>query len=166
MLIVTGIVSIGLWWWIRPVHVEEDWAGPWWGLTARYNLRRGWDGRRYYVGLATLTYPDGQLAARANFDGTEYWPVVFWATSHSGVPFGGTDQLQEYWHEDGRKLNCKEWILFLSNEYFPRRIHGQVRNTEQEWRRALTHFESQFETQGNALAAEVPIKENARSAKR
>jgi hypothetical protein len=116
--------------------------------------------------LATLTYPDGRLAARANFDGAEYWTVIFWATSHSGIPFGGTDERQEYWHEDGRKLNCKEWISFLTNEYFPRRIRGEVRNTEQEWRRALTHFEAQSETHDNSPAAEVSIKEKAKSAKR
>jgi hypothetical protein len=131
LLIITGIVSIGLWWWIRPIYVEEDWAGPQWGLTARYKLRRGWDGRRYYVGLATLTYPSGQLAVRANFNGTEHWPVVFWATSQSGIPFGA-DERQEYWHEDGGKLNCREWISFLSTDYLPRRMRGDVRKTEQE----------------------------------
>jgi hypothetical protein len=146
LLAAMTIVAVGLWWWLRPVTVEEDWGGPWWGMTVRYSLRNSWDGRRHYVGPATLTYPNGQLAARANLHGTEYQPAEFWATKYNGISFGGTDTGQEYWHEDGRKLNWKEWFFFLSNDYFPRRIHGDVIRTEDEWRRAISHFEAEFGT--------------------
>jgi hypothetical protein len=68
---------------------------------------------------------------------------------------------QEYWHEDGRKLKWKEWFFFLSNDYFPRQIHGDMIRTEDDWRRALSHFEAEFD---NGPAEKAQAEKMAKSA--
>jgi hypothetical protein len=122
LLAVTLVASAGLWWWFRPISVEKPWA---YGLTIHYQIRRSWNGDRYYVGPATLRYQNENISAISNVNGLKW---------NSVDPFGDVEQAK-YWHEDGRKLSSSEWFLYLSTEYIPRNMNGEPINTEEEWRR-------------------------------
>jgi hypothetical protein len=106
LFVVVLIASVGLWLWTKPFAVEDDWGG-YYGWTTNYQLRRGWNGRRYFVGPATLTYQNGQLAARGNVNGIEEETLTFWIG----------DEHFEYWREDGQKLNWEDWFLYVSTDY-------------------------------------------------
>jgi hypothetical protein len=121
VLAIITVASIGLWWWFRPITVEEPWA---YGLTTQYQIRRSWNGDRYYVGLAILRYDNGNISAISNVNGLKW---------NSVSPYGDSEQ-DQYWHEDGRKLSWSEWSLYLSTEYIPRNMNGEPVNTEVEWR--------------------------------
>jgi hypothetical protein len=119
------ISSVALWWWFRPIKVEEAWRAHSYGLTASYTVRRGINGQYYFVGPAALVYADGSRSALSEVDRwrqTEYEPDF----ENSAVT--------KYWHEDGRELTRHEWWAYLATDYIPRQINSQAIITELEWR--------------------------------
>jgi hypothetical protein len=99
----------------------------------QYRIRRSWGGDRYYVGPATIRYENGNIAVAGHVDGLE---------EHS-ISFGCDDEHVRYWHEDGRKLNSTEWFFYMSREYIPRHMNGELIGTEKDWRRMNAEFEKE-----------------------
>ena len=131
MLALTFAASIGLWWWFRPVAVEEPYP---FGLTTQYKIRRGWNGRKYYVGPVTLRYENGNAASIGDVNRLEQRSVGF---------FTGDERFQ-YWHEDGRKFSSSEWFFDVSQEYIPRQMNEKPIGTEEDWRRMNAGFEKKY----------------------
>jgi hypothetical protein len=140
MLALVFVLSIALWWWFRPISVEEPWGNG--DLTMQYRIRRSWNGERRYVGPATLRYENGNIAVLSNVDGIEWKSIDPTADSYQA----------RYWHEDGRELNFTEWFFYMSTDYFPRRMNGEPINTEQEWRHSAIEFEKQHPELANKVS--------------
>jgi hypothetical protein len=124
------LVSVGLWWWLRPIHVEEPWGAGFTGLTIQYHVRRGWKGDRYYVGPAIIRYENGKASVIGYVDGL----------IEKSVAFGSDDRYCKYWHEDGHELNGTEWFFYMSQDYMPRHMGGESISTEEKWRRIAADF--------------------------
>jgi hypothetical protein len=129
MLALVFVLGVFLWWWYRPVPINEPW-GLGYGLTYQARVRRTWKGDRVYVGPATIRYENGNVAMLGDVNGME----------ENTVAFGINKDHCKYWHEDGRPLNQTEWFLYLSAEYVPRHMNGEPSQTEEEWRAAAAKF--------------------------